>query len=209
MWTFFRQSASFAASCAAVLALSIGAAAAQQPARPAAPARPAPSATPAPAPATPPAAAPAPNAAPAPSAPAPAASHLAVAREVALASGIVRSIDVIPPQLFERLREQIVARPELSKDLNDVLTAIEPEMDLQKQRAINAIATIYARAMTEAELKDTIAFFNSPSGKKYVEIQPVVLDDIVREMRDWSQEVAEYVMVRVRAEMQKKGHQLQ
>ena len=188
MWTPFRQ----AVTCAAALALTIGAAAAQQPARPAAPA------TTAPAPS-----------APAPSAPAPSTSHLAAAREVALASGIVRSIDVIPPQLFERLREQIVARPELSKDLDEVLKTIGPEMELQKQKAVNAIAAIYARAMTEAELKDTIAFFNSPSGKKYVEIQPVVLDDIVREMRDWSQEVAEYVMVRVRAEMQKKGHQLQ
>jgi hypothetical protein len=186
MWTPFRQ----VVTCAAALALTVGVAAAQQPARPAAPATPAPSA-------------------PAPSAPAPSASHLAAAREVALASGIVRSIDVIPPQLFERLREQIVARPELSKDLDDVLKTIGPEMELQKQKAVNAIAAIYARAMTEAELKDTIAFFNSPSGKKYVETQPVVLDDIVREMRDWSQEVAEYVMVRVRAEMQKKGHQLQ
>ena len=187
MWTPFRQ----AVTCAAALTLTIGAAAAQ-PARPAAPAPSAPA-----------------PAAPAPNAPAPSASHLAVAREVALASGIVRSIDVIPPQLFERLREQVVTRPELSKDLNEVLKAVEPEMDLQKQRAINAIAAIYARTMTEAELKDAIAFFQSPSGKKYVETQPVVLDDIVREMQIWSQEVAEYVMVRVRAEMQKKGHQLQ
>ena len=193
MWTFFRQ----AATCAAALALSLGAAVAQQPARPAAPA-----------PAAPVPAAPAPSAS-APGAPAPSASHLAAAREVALASGIVRSIDVIPPQLFDRLREQIVARPELSKDLNDVLKAIEPEMELQKQKAVNAIALIYAGAMTEAELKDTITFFNSPSGKKYVETQPAVLDDLVREMQVWSQELAEYVMIRVRAEMQKKGHQLQ
>jgi hypothetical protein len=180
MWTFLRPAVLLAA-----LALPLAAASAQQPA------------------------APAPSAGPASSAPPPAASHLAVAREVALTSGIARSIEVIPPQLFERLREQIVARPELSKDLNDVLKTIEPEMELQKQQVVNAIAVIYARAMTEAELKDTIAFFKSPSGKKYVDTQPVVLDDLVREMQLWSQELAEYVMVRVRAEMQKKGHQLQ
>jgi hypothetical protein len=82
-------------------------------------------------------------------------------------------------------------------------------MDLQKQRVIGAIAAIYARAMTEAELKETIAFFRSPAGKKYVETQPAVLDDLVRAMQAWSQDLAEYVMIRVRAEMQKKGHQLQ
>ncbi|HEX8167355.1 MAG TPA: DUF2059 domain-containing protein [Beijerinckiaceae bacterium] len=183
MWTLLRQSAALTAVLTTLALPTV--AHAQQPA-------------------------PAPSAAPAPgAAPVPAASHLAVAREVALTSGIVRSIDVIPPQLFERLREQVVARPEISKDLNDVLKTIEPEMELQKQQVINAIALVYARAMTEAELKDTIAFFKSPSGKKYVETQPVVLDDLVREMQVWSQDLAEYVMVRVRAEMQKKGHQLQ
>ena len=56
-------------------------------------------------------------------------------------------------------------------------------MDLQKQKIVNDIALIYAQALTEAELKDVIAFFKSPSGKKYVESQPVVLDEMVREMQ--------------------------
>jgi hypothetical protein len=147
--------------------------------------------------------------APQTAAPAPSASHLAAAREVAIASGITRSLDVIAPQLYERIREQGITRPELTKDLNDVLQALQPEMELQKQRAVNTIGGIYARHMTEAELKDVLAFFRSPSGKKYVDTQPVVLDDLVREMQDWSQELAEYVMVRVRGEMSKRGHQLQ
>jgi hypothetical protein len=141
--------------------------------------------------------------------PAPAPSHLAAAREVAVSSGIVRSIDVIPPQLYERIREQLVVRPELTKDLNEVMEALKPEMELQKQKVVNDIALIYARALTEAELKDVIAFFKSASGKKYVESQPEVLDEMVREMQLWSQELAEYVMVRIRAEMQKRGFQLQ
>ena len=142
-------------------------------------------------------------------APTPAPSHLAAAREVAVSSGIVRSIEVIPPQLYERIREQLVARPELTKDLNEVMAALQPEMELQKQKIVNDIALIYAQALTEAELKDVIAFFKSPSGKKYVESQPVVLDEMVREMQSWSQDLAEYVMVRIRAEMQKRGFQLQ
>jgi uncharacterized protein len=152
------------------------------------------------------------QAAPAPAqnaAPTLAPSHLAAAREVAVSSGIVRSIDVIPPQLYERIREQLIARPELTKDLNEVMEALKPEMELQKQKVVNDIALIYARALTEAELKDVIAFFKSASGKKYVESQPEVLDEMVREMQLWSQELAEYVMVRIRAEMQKRGFQLQ
>lgn len=154
---------------------------------------------------------------PAPPAPTPAQSaasaltpsHLALAREVATASGIIRSLEVIPPQLFDRIREQVVTRPELSKDIEEVLKQIQPEMELQKQRAVATIAGLYARTMTEAELRDVTAFFRSPSGKKYVDTQPTILDELVNEMQKWSQELAEYVMVRVRAEMGKRGHQLQ
>lgn len=146
----------------------------------------------------------APNAAPAAG-----VAHLAVAREVAVESGITRSLDIIAPQLYQRIREQAVTRPELTKDLDEVLNALLPEMDLQKQRMIVTIAGIYARLMSEAELKDTLAFFRSPSGRKYVETQPLILDDLVAEMQRWSQELAEYVMVRVRAEMGKRGHQMQ
>jgi hypothetical protein len=173
------------------LMLTVGVASAQQPA---------PTPAPAPAPSTQPAQGALPALAP---------SHLAVAREVAVGSGITRSLEIIPPQLYDRIREQNVTRPELTKDLEEVLKALLPEMELQKQRMIAIVAAIYARQMTEAELKDVIAFFRSPSGKKYVETQPMVLDDLVREMQLWSQELAEYVMVRLRAEMGKRGHQLQ
>ncbi len=136
-------------------------------------------------------------------------SHLALAQEVAVVSGITRSLDVIPPQFFESIRQQVVARPELTKDLNEVFASLDPEMELQKKRAVAEIGRIFAQRMTEAELKDVLAFFKSPSGRKYVEAQPLVLDDMVKAMQNWSQELAEYVMVRVRAEMGKRGHVMQ
>jgi len=82
-------------------------------------------------------------------------------------------------------------------------------MELQKQRMVDTAAKIYADKLTEAELKDIAAFFRSPAGKRYVESQPAVLDEMVQAMQNWTQEVSEYVMVRVRAELGKRGHQLQ
>ena len=82
-------------------------------------------------------------------------------------------------------------------------------MELQKQRIIDTAARIYANKLSEAELQDIAAFFRSPAGKRYVETQPQILDEMVQAMQTWTQEVSEYVMVRVRAEMGKRGHQLQ
>ncbi|MCJ2034063.1 DUF2059 domain-containing protein [Methylobacterium sp. J-068] len=154
------------------------------------------------------AAAPAPST-PAAQSPAYTANHLALAREVMLSSGIARSFDSIIPAFSDRIRQNAVTRPELTKDLDAVLAGLEPELELQKQSMIDIAARIYASRLSEAELTEIAAFFRSPAGKRYVETQPQVLDDIVGAMQNWTQEVSEYVMVRVRAEMAKKGHQLQ
>jgi hypothetical protein len=142
-------------------------------------------------------------------APQPSASHLAVAREVVIGSGIVRSYDAIVEPMLDQLKQMNVTRPEVREDLDKVVELLRPEMELQKQQMINTTALVYTKYMTEAELKEIAAFFKSPVGKKYVESQPTVLDDLVREMATWSQNLSEYVIIRARAEMAKRGHQLQ
>ncbi|WP_457103859.1 DUF2059 domain-containing protein [Methylobacterium sp. P5_C11] len=144
-----------------------------------------------------------------PAAPTYSPSHLALAREVMLSSGIARSFDSVLPAFADQIRKQTVTRPELSKDLEEVLTTLQPEMELQKQRMIDIAARTYASKFSEAELKEIATFFRSPAGKHYVEAQPQLLDEMVQEMQDWTQDVSEYVMVRVRAEMGKRGHQMQ
>ncbi|WP_298963347.1 DUF2059 domain-containing protein [uncultured Methylobacterium sp.] len=152
---------------------------------------------------------PAPAPAPAPAAKEISPTHLTLAREVMMASGIARSFDSIIPAFGEQIRQAAVTRPELAKDLNDVIEKLQPEMELQKQRMIDTASRIYATRLTEAELRDIATFFRSPSGKRYVETQPQVLDEMVQAMQTWTQEVSEYTMVRVRAEMNKRGHNLQ
>ncbi|WP_375457023.1 DUF2059 domain-containing protein [uncultured Methylobacterium sp.] len=159
----------------------------------------------------PPAAKPAPPPATPAAAPAPAlgANHLALAREVMLNSGIARSFDSIIPAFAEQIKQQTVTRPDLGKDLDEVLVSLAPEMELQKQRMLDTAARIYATKLAEPELQEIAAFFRSPAGKRYVESQPQVLDEMVQAMQTWTQDVSEYVMVRVRAEMGKRGHQMQ
>ena len=139
----------------------------------------------------------------------PSPGHLAAAREVVMSSGIPRSFEIIPSQMADQIKQNAVTRPEITKDLGEVLAGLNPEMDLQKQQMVNNAAKVFANRMTEAELKEVAAFFKTPAGVKYVQTQPVVLDDLVKEMHTWTQELAEYMMVRVRAEMSKRGHQLQ
>lgn len=146
---------------------------------------------------------PAPQAAQAP------APNVAAGRELAILSGLTRSFDAILPRFGEQMKQQAVSRPEMTKDLNEVLDQLKPELELQKQQMITTAGRIFAARMSEQELKDVAAFLKTPSGQKYVQVQPLVLDELVTEMQAWTQNVAEYVMVRVRSEMGKRGHQMQ
>jgi hypothetical protein len=139
----------------------------------------------------------------------PSASHLAVAREVALGSGMTRSFDSISDQMLNQLSAMNVTQPEIKQDLDQVVEMLKPELEQQKQLMVDAAARVFANRMSESELKDVSAFFKSPSGLKYVQTQPVILDDIVKEIATWTQNLSEYIMVRARAEMKKRGHELQ
>jgi uncharacterized protein len=145
----------------------------------------------------------------APAAPKASPEHIALAREVMTTSGIARSFDSMLPVFGEQIKRATVTQPDLQKDLDDVIAKLQPELELQKREMINTAAQIYATRLSEADLKEIAAFFRSPAGKRYVETQPVILDEVVRATQEWTQQVSEYVMVRVRSEMGKRGHPMQ
>jgi uncharacterized protein len=140
--------------------------------------------------------------------PQPSASHLAAARELATLSGVLRVYDAFLPQFGAQLRRGAVTRPEITKDLDQVLDALKPELEQQKQAIVDTTLRFYTSAFSEAELKDLIAFFKTPPGQKYLQNAPRLLDVLAVETQRWSAKTAEYLMTRVRAEMAKRGHQL-
>lgn len=139
----------------------------------------------------------------------PSASHLAAARELMQATGVLSPVDELIPTFSEQVRKQALTRPEITKDLEEVLKALQPEMQLQRQQIANVVSRTYAKWLTEPELKEIAAFFRSPLGAKFNKVQPDLVDDVVNDVQVWTRQASEYVMVRVRAELAKRGHQLQ
>jgi len=138
----------------------------------------------------------------------PSASHLAAARDVAISSGMTGAFDALTGPLITQLQRMSVTNPNVQKDLNEVAGQLRPEVEQKKQELIDASARVIAAKLTEAELKEVAAFYKSPVGQKYVQLQPGILDDIVREMDIWTQRTSEFIMTRAREEMGKRGHAL-
>jgi hypothetical protein len=168
----------------------------------------APAAAQQPPPAAPPPANAAPAQQPAPAAPATPA-QLAAARELVIASGMSRSFGVVIPQFINQIGGSLTeTRPELTEDLKTVFDELTPEFNKQADEMTDIAAQIFAKHLSEADLKGAVAFFNSPAGKQYVAAQPPILSDIVTAMQGWQGKVSTNMMTRVREEMRKKGHDI-
>lgn len=135
-------------------------------------------------------------------------NHLAIARDVVVLSGMSRTFDGMVPTLAEQVRQTYITRPEISADLNVVLEQIKPELERRKEELMAASARILATRINEQNLTAIRSFFQSPAGQQFVATQPLVLEDLFSAMNSWIGETSEFIVVRVREEMLKKGHQL-
>jgi hypothetical protein len=190
-----------AALCFAGTLLGIGAfeAVAQQ-RPPAAPGAPAPAAPGAPgAPAQP---------APAPLPPLP-ASHLAVARQVMDASGVTANFDSIVPNIASQLLQIYTQkRPANTRDYEEILLSMKPELEAKKKELLDKAADAYGRQLDENTLKTVLAFLETPAGKKYSGALPAILNGVADASDAWTREIATIMGQRVVEEMRKKGVEL-
>jgi hypothetical protein len=146
--------------------------------------------------------------APAPAA-APSESQLAAAKDLITSSGAQRTFDAVLPSIIGQVRQTFSRQhPEMIKDIEASLKEVEPEVEAKRADIIAIAAKVYASKMSEQELKDSAAFFNSPTGQKYVQSQPVIFDELFSEVQAWMAQVSDFTVSRLRTEMKKRGHDL-
>ena len=175
-------------SAAAVLAIALaGASPAQQ--RPAAPAQPKPSAAPA-----------QPKLSPA---------SLLLAKELIDLKGAASAYDPLINGVIEYHKNFFMQNnPNLASDLDQVAQKLAGDLAPRKVEMQQELTRIYASHFTEAELKDALAFYKTPLGRKLISEEPKALEESMKAADDWSRKFAVEVDAKFRAEMQKRGKNL-
>ena len=139
----------------------------------------------------------------------PAPSALALAKELIVLKGSTQLWDAVVPGVIEQAKGVFMqTNPALGKELNDVAAQLRTEYAPRASQLADQVAQLYAKTFTEQELKDALAFYKSPLGRKIVSEEPKVLDDGFRRIQEWTNKFSEEVMGRMRAEMKKKGYDL-
>jgi uncharacterized protein len=139
----------------------------------------------------------------------PSAGALATAKEVITVKGAAAVYEPIVPGVIEQAKGVFLqANPMLSKDLNEVAAKLRAEYASRSAEVLNDVAKIYASRFTEQELKDTLAFYKSPLGRKLLVEEPAILDQSMRNAQSWANRLSEEVIIKMRAEMKKRGHEI-
>ena len=139
----------------------------------------------------------------------PSANSVAAARELLAVKGASSVFDPIVIGVIESVKNSFVpTNPGLSKDLNEVALKLRKDYDARRGDLMNEVAKVYAHHFTEAELRDLVAFYRSPLGKKMATQEPLAIDESMKQAQVWADGFSSEMMDKFRDEMKKRGHSL-
>jgi uncharacterized protein len=139
----------------------------------------------------------------------PSPAALATAKELVTVKGADALWRPVVRGVVERAKGMFLqSNPMLGKDLNEVAGKLYAEYNPRTAELLNDAAKIYATRFTEQELKDLLAFYKSPLGKKMLAEDPAILDQNMKDAQVWADKLSTEVISKMRSEMRKRGHEI-
>jgi len=149
-----------------------------------------------------PAAAQAPAASPSPTA-------ILIAKQILELKGATAVFEPLVRGVVERVKATVMQDNFMwQKDIDEAAIVAHKDYDSRVNELVDATARIYASHFTEDELKNTLAFYQSPLGQKLLKEEPKALDESMISAGKWGDALAVQVMQTMRVELKKRGHDL-
>jgi uncharacterized protein len=139
----------------------------------------------------------------------PSANSILIAKQIVQLKGVKKMMDPIAIGVVEKVKGMVMQQNFMwQKDIDEVAVQLHKEFDGRATEMIDATARAYASHFTEPELKQILAFYQSPLGQKMIVEEPKAIDESMRGAADWADNLSIDVMKRMRAEMKKRGHDI-
>ena len=139
----------------------------------------------------------------------PTAASMAVAKQLITTTGATAVFTPLIAGVVEQAKLLYLQQnPGLAKDLNEVAAKLRTDLQPRFSELNDEVAKLYATNFSEQELKDILAFYQSPAGKKMLNVQPKVIDSSMGFAQNWANKLSDEVIAKMRDEMKKRGHPL-
>jgi len=142
-------------------------------------------------------------------APQPSPASILLAKQILDLKGVKALFEPMVRGVVVKARDQFLQTNFMwAKDLSEVSVQMQKEYAPRVNELMDAAARIYASHFTEAELKQVLAFYQTPLGQKVIVEEPKTLDESMVHAGEWAEGFADEVIAKMRAEMRKRGHDL-
>ncbi|MGE0628853.1 MAG: DUF2059 domain-containing protein [Hyphomicrobiaceae bacterium] len=137
------------------------------------------------------------------------AERLALAKEFLSVTSKAQRFDQIVPLLTNQLAMAFKRRnPGKSAEIDDVMQRLSKRFVERQSEMVDLIAPIYAERFSAAEMKEIIAFYRTPVGKRILEEMPHLMQRAVQIGINWGQRIGREVEAEARRQLQDKGIRL-
>ena len=137
----------------------------------------------------------------------PSANAILIGKQIVQLKGVQQMMDPIARGVVEKVKNVIMQTNFMwAKDINEVTAQMHKEFDGRSSEMVDTAARAYASHFTEPELKQILAFYQSPVGQKMIVEEPKAIEDSMHNAAEWADNLSVDVMNRMRAEMKKRGH---
>ena len=139
----------------------------------------------------------------------PSANAIFIAKQIVQIKGVQAMMDPISRGVVEKVKNVVMQTNFMwGKDINEITVQMHKEFDGRSSELVDTAAHAYASHFTEPELKQILAFYQSPIGQKMVVEEPKAIEDSMSGAATWADNLSVDVINRMRAEMKKRGHDM-
>ena len=139
----------------------------------------------------------------------PSPAAMATAKQIIAVTGATTLFDPLIAGVIEQAKLLFLQQnPSLGKDLNEVAADLRTQLNPRFVELSDELTRLYATRFTESELKEMLAFYSSPTGRKLIVEQPKITDTSLKFAQDWANKLSDEVIAKMRDEMKKRGHVL-
>jgi uncharacterized protein len=136
----------------------------------------------------------------------PDAARLAAAKDMMQSAGVAKQFDEVMPLLARQLSTGFIAvAPDRADEIRQVFMELTAKFVDRKNELIDQIATAYAEQLTLEDLNAITAFYRSPAGVKFVQVQPQMMRQALALGQRWGAQIGREIEAEARRELQKRG----
>jgi uncharacterized protein len=137
------------------------------------------------------------------------AAGIAMAKQILTVTGATDAFNPLIAGVIEQSRLLYLQQnPAFGKDLSEIAAKLRTDLQSRFSELTDEMAKLYADAFTDREMKEILAFYQSPTGKKLLDQQPKLVNASMRFAQDWANKLSEEVTAKMREELVKRGHKM-